>query len=119
MIAGIGTDIIELNKIKQYSNKKYFLDKVFTKKEIDYAKAKKNKVHHLATTFAAKEAIFKALGTGWLNPQEIEIIRNKRGEPKAILSGKLKEILKNRNIMLSLSYSNNYAVAFVVIRKKK
>jgi len=119
MIDGIGTDIIGLEKIKQYSNKKYFLDKVFTKKEIDYAKSKKDRISHLATTFVAKESIFKALGTGWLDPKEIEIIRNKNGEPKAILSGKLKKILKNKDIMLSLSYSNSYAVAFAIIRKKE
>jgi len=119
MIQGIGTDIIGLEKIKQYSNKKYFLDKVFTKKEIDYAKAKKDKISHLATTFVAKEAIFKALGTGWLDPKDIEIIRNKNGEPKVILSGKLKKNLKNKDVMLSLSYSNNYAVAFVIIKKEK
>jgi holo-[acyl-carrier protein] synthase len=115
MINGIGTDILELDKIRQYSDKKYFLDKVFTKKEIDYAK---NNIAHLATTFAAKEAIFKALGKGWLEPKEIEIIRNKNGKPRAIFSGSLKKMLKNKEIMINLSYSKNYAVAFAVVQDK-
>jgi holo-[acyl-carrier protein] synthase len=115
MIKGIGTDIIELKKIKSYSKKKYFLDRVFKKKEIEYAKKDKNYIMHLATTFAAKEAIFKALGTGWLNPKEIEIIR-KKGKPKAVISGSLKKIIKKNKIMLSLSCSDNYAVAFAIIK---
>lgn len=116
MIKGVGTDIIEIEKIKQHSAKKYFLDKVFTKNEIKYARSKKNKkAEHLATTFAAKEAIFKALGTGWLNPQEIEIKRNKKSEPEVIFSGKLKEKLKHNKIMISLSYSNSHAIAFAVV----
>ena len=119
MIEGIGTDIIGLDKIGHYSNKNYFVNLVFTKKEIGYARSKKDKVSHFATTFAAKEAIFKALGTGWLNPKEIEIIRDKKGKPKAVLSGGLKRLLKESKIMLSLSYSNEYAVAFAVIKKEK
>jgi len=113
MIKGIGTDIVELDKIKQYSDKKYFLDKIFTKKEIDYAK---NNIAHLATTFAAKEAIFKALGKGFFDPMEIEIKRKKSGKPCAIVSGKMKKKLKSRKIMLSLSYTDNYAVAFAMLK---
>ena len=117
-VVGIGTDIVELEKISRYSNKKSFLNKVFTKNEIEYAKSKKNKIPHLATAFAAKEAVFKALGTGWINPKDIEIIRNKKGKPKAVISGDLKKYLKNKNVMLTLSYSNHYAVAFAVIKKE-
>ena len=112
MITGIGTDIVELEKIRQYSDKKYFLDKVFTKKELYYADGS---AAHLATTFAAKEAVFKALGTGWLNPKDVEIIRDKKGKPKVIISNSLRKSIKNKKIELSLSFSDNYAIAFVVI----
>lgn len=114
MITGIGVDILELDKIGQYSKKRYFIDNVFTKKEIDYIQGN---LGHMATTFAAKEAIFKALKTGWLDPQEIEIRRNKKGSPKAIISGNLKKILKNRRVMINLSFSKNYAVAFAIIQE--
>jgi len=119
MIKGVGTDILELEKIKRYSQQKSFINKVFTQKEIAYAENKKNKISHLATAFAAKEAVFKAFGAKWFNPKEIEIIRNKKGEPKAILSGNLKKLLKNDKVMLSLSYSDNYAIAFAIINKEK
>lgn len=118
MISKVGTDIVEIDKIKQYSTKKYFLDKVFTKNEINYAIKKdsgKRKAEHLATTFAAKEAIFKALGTGWLNPQEIDITRKKNGEPQVTFSGKLKQKLKNKKIIISLSFSHSHAIAFAVV----
>ena len=117
MIEGIGTDIISFDKIRRYCGKKYFLEKNFTKKERDYADSKNDKIAHLATTFAAKEAVFKALGTGWLDPQNIEIIRNKNGKPEVRISGSLKKLLKNRKAMISLSYSGNLAVAFAVIKK--
>lgn len=117
MISGIGTDIVELEKINRYSRQESFLNKVFTKREIEYCKS--NGIEHFATTFAAKEAIFKALGTGWLDGKEIEIIRNKRGRPNAVINGNLKKILNSKDIMLSLSYTKSYAVAFAIIKKKK
>ena len=110
---GIGTDIIELSKIKSYSGKKYFLEKIFTKNELEYSKGN---IAHLATTFAAKEAVFKALGKGWLDPMEIEIRRGRSGKPGAVFLGKLKKKLGNRKIMLSLSYTKNYAVAFAIVK---
>ena len=119
MIVGIGTDIIEIEKIKRYSQRQSFLDNVFTPKEIDYAKNKKDLVSHLATTFAAKEAVFKALGTGWIDGKEIEVVRAKDGQPKVILSGASKKVLGDNEILLSLSYSNLSAIAFVMIKKKK
>jgi len=119
MIVSIGTDIIEIEKIKRYSQRQYFLDKVFTPKEIDYAKNKRNLVPHLATTFAAKEAIFKALGIGWIDGKEIEVVRTKDGQPKVIISGASKKFLGDNEILLSLSYNNLSAIAFAMIKKKK
>ena len=108
----IGVDIIELGKIEQYAKRPEFLNKVYTKKELDYAN---KKINHLATAFAAKEAIFKALGTGMLEPRDIEILRNKNGKPEAKISSDLKKLIKNKKIELSLSVSDNYAVAFAML----
>ena len=119
MIKGIGTDIVEIEKIKNHSQKKSFLKKVFTNKEINYAKKKKDLVSHLATTFAAKEAVFKALGTGWIDGKLVEVVREKSGKPSIILHGKVREMMKDSQLSLSLSYSNNYALAFAIIEKKK
>jgi len=113
MIKGIGTDIVEIQKIRDYSVRPEFLNKVFTKKEIEYAK---KEISHLATTFAAKEAIFKALGTGWTDGKKIEIVRSKNGKPKAVIKGDLKKLINGKNVLLSLSYTSSYAVAFAVIK---
>ena len=114
MISGIGADIVELERIRHYAAKKYFLDRVFTKKEIRYAMSKKN-LAHLGTAFAAKEAVFKALGGRLFEPKEIEITRNRKGKPEARLSGGLKKLLKNRRILLSMSSTKNFSVALAVI----
>jgi len=118
MISSVGTDIVEIDKIRQYASKRFFLDRIFTRNEIKYAESKGiRKAEHLATTFAAKEAVFKALGAGWLEPQEIEILRDRKGKPLVVLSGKLKEKLSNSKIIASLSYNKNHAIAFVIINR--
>ena len=119
MITGVGTDIVEIGKIRKHARRDDFLKKVFTEKEITYCKSKESFEKHLATTFAAKEAIFKALGTGWLDGKEIEIIRGKSGRPKAILNGTLKKENADSEIMISLSYSKDSAIAFAIIKKEK
>lgn len=111
MIKGIGVDIIETKRIAQ-SVKKYgdsFLNRIFTKKEIEYCK---NSLQ-LAGRFAAKEAYSKALGTGidgGINWKDIEVINDKKGKPHLYIKNKLA-----RRVHLSISHSQNYAVAFVVI----
>jgi holo-[acyl-carrier protein] synthase len=117
VIDGIGTDIISFDKIRRYCGKKYFLERIFTKRERDYTESKHDRLAHLAATFAAKEAVFKALGTGWRDPQNIEIIRNKSGKPEVRISGRLKRLMKNRKALVSLSYCSNFAVAFAAIKK--
>jgi holo-[acyl-carrier protein] synthase len=109
-LQGIGTDIIEIEKIKKHARKKDFLNKVFTEKEIEYAKKEKY-FEHLATMFAIKEAVFKAMGTGWKDGKKIEIIHNKKGKPEIKIKG------KKTNIMCSVSFCDKYAVAFVLIKK--
>ena len=107
---GAGVDIVELEKLGSYTKRKDFLDKVFTKRELLYAREKdggKRMIEHLATTFAAKEAVFKALGKKFFNPRDIEILRDRNGAP--YVSG-------NKKVILSLSYSNKHAVAFAVLK---
>lgn len=68
MIFGIGIDIIEVERVKnQISKSNGFREKIFTEREIEYCESKKNKAQHYAARFAAKEAFFKAIGTGWRN----------------------------------------------------
>lgn len=118
MIEGIGIDVIELGKVQQHSKNKAFIDKVFTQNERAYFKTKKNPIPHIATTFAAKEAIFKALGTGWGDGKEVEIARDEDNRPYVILKGNLEEFAKNKNILISLSYTDSIAVAIALVESK-
>lgn len=123
MVIGIGIDIIEIDRIKS-SIEKYgdnFLSKIYTPVEIDYCNSKANKYQHFAARFAAKEAIYKALATGWqkdLHWQDIEISNLPTGMPVASLKGKLKKFLSDdKELKISLSHSNNYVTCVAIIYK--
>ena len=116
-----GTDIIEINRIKDSIEKfgESFLNKVFTKNEIQYCESKKvQKYQSYAARFAAKEAVFKAISTllddkfsiCW---KDIEVQNDSQGRPYVNLYG---ENLKNiEQIDISVSHCNSYAVASVVV----
>lgn len=124
MVIGIGIDIIEIDRIKKsidtYGDS--FLNKIYTKNELDYCLAKHNKYQHLAARFAAKEAIYKALTTGWEKDatwKSMEIINEPNGLPVVKFFGKLKEFIsKDKDIKISLSHSDNYVTAVAIIYKK-
>ena len=123
-IFGIGTDIVEISRIKKLFNKsRKSKNRIFSEKEIKYCESKKNKIAFYSKRFAAKEAFVKALGTGIANGisfNEISIDNSKNGAPFIELLGKTKiitkKIIKNKNkIYLSLSDEKNYAIAMVII----
>jgi len=120
-----GVDIIEIDRIKHSLDTlgNAFRDKVFTRGEIDYCEARKAaKYKSYAARFAAKEAVSKALGTGiseGISWKDIEVVNDEKGKPDVCLSGKAREILTKLgdiSISLSLSHSENYAVAYAVIQ---
>lgn len=120
MIHSTGIDIISIQRLKKNKNisDAAFLDRLLTDKEREYIFEKRNPHKHLAGRFAAKEAIMKALGTGWAQGvgwKDIEVINMPDGKPYAVLHSKAKEIAQGKNIFLSLSYANDIAVAFAVI----
>src|SRR5664279_4664011 len=92
MIFGIGTDLIEVERVAEKMEKKAgFKELVFSPDEIIYCEARTNKYEHYAARFAAKEAFFKALGTGWRNGtafNEIEIYNDEEGKPELRFLGK-------------------------------
>lgn len=122
MIQGIGIDIVEIERLRKAMKRgrERFVRRVFTNTEIDYCN-NKLKYQHFAVRFAAKEAFMKALGTGWQNGiswKDIETINNRLGKPNLNLFGKAKKLaseMKVRTIHVSLSYSENYAVAQVIL----
>ncbi|MCH8170933.1 MAG: holo-ACP synthase, partial [Bacteroidetes bacterium] len=121
MVIGIGIDIIEIDRIKE-SVEKYgdsFLNKIYTKTELDYCLNKSNKYQHLAARFAAKEAVYKALTTGTQEKagwQNIEILNKTNGMPIVKLKGYLENYLTNGNsLKISISHSNQYVTCFAIV----
>jgi len=124
MIAGLGIDIVEVERIEEKIQKDNgFRELVFSKNEIAYCESKTNKFEHYAARFAAKEAFFKALGTGWLNGtafNEVEIINNEIGKPEIVLLDKTGATISSMNfsnILVSLTHIKKMASAVVIIEK--
>lgn len=115
MIKGNGVDIVEIKKLEKAVQRwgDVFLNRVFTSKELAYSKNKRYPLQHLAARFAAKEAIFKALGNHpKLNLKDIEIVNDRYGRPYCTIKN------KRPPIWLSLSHTENYAVASAIIQEK-
>lgn len=122
MIIGVGTDIIEVDRIERLiSKQKKFKERIFTPGEIEYCEHKINKAQNYAARFAVKEALLKAMGTGWREGvafKEIEIVNNERGKPELILSGTAKMITEKMgvmNIQVSISHLKDLAIGIVIL----
>ena len=122
MIFGIGTDIIELetvnSKLKEIKGLK---EELFTENEIKYCDSKRYPEQHYAGRFAAKEAFFKATGTGWGRGyafDQVEINSDESGKPEISLTGKSKALItehKISKIHVSISHTKKMATAFVIL----
>ncbi len=122
MIIGVGMDIVEIERIKksyeQFGDR--FLNRIFTEDEIAYCFSKKQPYPSLAVRFASKEALVKAAKLGkyhsnsWL---DVAVAVSGKGLPELVVFNKLKKKLKGMRIHLSLSHSDDYATAVVVIEK--
>jgi len=126
MIYGTGIDVVEIDRIEKelarYGDR--FCETLFTKDEIAYCKRGSNRKAQsqcFAGRFAAKEAFFKAIGTGLRNGlqwKDIEILNDTLGKPKILLREKAQELVKKEkisNIQLSISHNHSCAVAAVIL----
>ncbi len=118
-LSGLGNDIIEISRIRQSIERHgaHFLDRLFSQQEQDFCYKYADPVPHFAGRFAAKEAIAKALGTGFgehLAWHDIEIINDQLGKPIVHLSAALKTKLDNPHIHVSISHSTDYATAVAI-----
>jgi holo-[acyl-carrier protein] synthase len=124
MTIGIGTDIIEVERVARAISQEAFKKKVFSEREIAYCESQK-KDESFAGRFAAKEAFFKALGTGWrdgMGITEVEILNDHLGKPEIHLSGKAKEVFEQKggtHVHLSISHIKTQAIAFVILENNK
>jgi holo-[acyl-carrier protein] synthase len=117
MIIGTGVDITEVRRLRQAIEKwgEEFLNRVFTKGELENARTHVSLYQHLAGRFAAKEAVFKALGDKGLNWKDVQILNDKEGRPICkLLNGKNKDL----DVHISISHIKNYALAQAIITKK-
>jgi len=121
MVVGVGIDIIEIERIKKSIEKfnELFLNKIFTQIELEYCLSKKNKYQHFAARFAAKEAIAKAIATGWSEGfkwKDIEIYNEKNGQPRVKLLGNLKKFLdEGKELKITMSHSEHYVTCFAIL----
>ncbi len=122
MITGIGLDVIEVERVAEKIEKEQgFRELVFAPQEIIYCEPKARKYEHYAARFAAKEALFKALGTGWTNGtqyNEVRITSDEQGKPGISFTGDTAETLKHidlTKVKISLSHLKTIAAAVVVI----
>ncbi|NOZ62462.1 MAG: holo-ACP synthase [Calditrichaeota bacterium] len=126
MIIGIGVDIVNVSRLKisieRFGDR--FLKRVFTSKELEDCLGKANQFEKLAARFAAKEATVKAIGIGLRNGitwQDIEVRNDGMGKPEIHSYGKCKQmlhVLSVSRVHVSLSHSDDSAIAMVVLEKK-
>ncbi len=124
MIIGCGIDIVEIKRIKSLRERyqERFLNRLFSESERNYCQKKKWVDRHLAGRFAAKEAFIKALGgnTRQLRWHDLEIRNNGGGKPDLLLLGNSRDLVEDvhiKNIYLTISHSDNFAVAQVILEK--
>lgn len=121
-IIGIGIDITEVDRIKEAVSKHtHFLKRVYSDKEVRLSNRGSFRFEELAGRFAAKEAIFKAIKTGWrrgVKFTDITILTEPSGAPYAVLAGTTKIIADSlgvKSIFISISHTKNLAIAMAVV----
>jgi holo-[acyl-carrier protein] synthase len=123
MIAGIGVDLVNIPRFSELMERKgaAALRRFFTEAEVERCRRSRSAPESFAARFAAKEAFFKALGTGWgLGGRwtEVEVVSAPSGAPGLRLSGRAAEAAAERGVRtvhLSLTHTDDTAGAFVVL----
>jgi holo-[acyl-carrier protein] synthase len=126
MIYGIGTDLVDLERIKKMKSPSAFANKILGDQELKkFAEMKEGRNHsYLGKQFAAKEAFVKALGTGFKDPvfpKDVQILRNSLGKPEVLLSGGAKSYVDSLGITkshVSLADESNHLLAFAVLENE-
>jgi holo-[acyl-carrier protein] synthase len=125
MIIGTGVDLVEIARFRKVleRTKDRFVQRVFTAEEQTFCNSHHDPVPHFAARFAAKEAAFKALGTGWakgITWRDAEVLREESGAPVMVLHGEAQKLAAAkgaRTVHVSLSHTENSAVATVILEQ--
>ena len=119
---GLGIDLVDIARMKRILERTpSFAQKVFSEGERAYCDARANPEAHYATRFAAKEAVVKALGIGFtrgITVRDIEVVRNAKGAPRAVLHGRAAEVAREMGVQslpISLSFTHDEAVACAMV----
>jgi holo-[acyl-carrier protein] synthase len=120
MIFGLGVDILEIDRIRSViaEQGEAFVRRVFTPNEVTYCSGKADPVQHYAARFAAKEAVSKAMATGWSGEfawKDVEVMNDAAGKPLVTLHGNIGARLAGYRVLVSLSHSDAHVVAVAVI----
>ncbi len=118
-LKGLGTDIVEIERVRQSIDRHglHFLNRLFTPREQDYCYKFKDPAPHFAGRFAAKEAIVKALGTGFGSQvawHDIEILNDELGKPLIFMTELLQSRFDHPAMLVSISHTATLAVAVAV-----
>ena len=120
-LAGVGVDMVEIARMRRAMEKNpAFIRRVFTDEERAYCERSGRTAEHYAARFAAREAVLKALGTGFsrgIGPRDVSVARTDSGRPVAVLSGRAAEIAAEQGVQeiaLSLSFTRELAIANAV-----
>ncbi len=121
-VLGIGTDIVECLRIAQMIERhgELFIQRIYTGAEIEYCSSRKAATQHYAGRWAAKEAVLKALGTGWIRGiswRDIEVRNSQEGQPSIALAGGAREVCEKRGIadmLISISHCRSHATAYAL-----
>lgn len=124
-VIGIGTDIIECLRIAQMIERHgdLFINRVFTPVETRYCQSRKQATQHFAGRWAAKEAILKALGTGWrrgISWRDVEVRNDPSGKPVVGMRGGARDIVEQLGIgqiLVSISHCRSHATAYALALK--
>lgn len=122
MIVGLGTDIIEIHRIADMVERhgENFLNRIYTSDEVTYCQKRKESNQHLAGRWAVKEAVMKALGTGFVKGihfRDIEVTSERSGKPILLLHGGARdraEQLGIDQVLISISHCREYATATAI-----
>ena len=122
MISGTGIDLVEkeriANSIRRFGDR--FTSRILTPKEQAECESKGDRIGSIAARFAAKEALFKAVGTGWAKGvgwQDVEVLTDPTGKPVVHVHGEVAALVQGHRIHLSISHERHLSIAFVIIEK--
>jgi len=121
-IIGIGTDITECLRIARMIERhgEAFIARVYTPEEIRYCQSRKQSTQHFTGRWAAKEAVLKALGTGWrrgISWRDIEVLNETSGKPLVMLTGGAREVAEQLGItemLVTISHCHTHATAYAL-----